>query len=146
MQRRRFQSRARPADQRTRARTQTAGFSAWLALVALLLQVVVPVGQAIPLPAASESPLRTLVICTGTGTRVLDHGADTRGGASPSAAAGQSCPVCTALGLCGLPAPSVAAPLPAAAPITVAAAVRHLSRPDRAPLALRARGPPATVV
>lgn len=123
-----------------------AGFSAWLALVALLLQVVVPLGQAVPLPAGADSPLRSLVICTAYGLRGIDQGADARGGASPSAAAAaHSCPVCSSLGFCAVPAPAVAAPLPAAAPLAVAAGAAETVRPDRSPASTRARGPPADV-
>lgn len=145
MQRRLDATGARSADQRPRPSYRAAGFSTWLALVALLLQVVVPLGQAVPLPAGGDLPLRSLVICTAYGPRMADPaaGTDARGGASPSAAAAHNCPVCSALGFCAVPTPAVAAPLPAAAPLALVAAARETLRADRAPASTRARDPPA---
>ncbi len=137
--------RTRPADQRPRVDHRPAGFPVWLAMVALWLQVVVPLGQAVPLPAGADTPLRTLVICTGFGTRVIDQGQESRGGSS-SVPAAFACSVCTALGLTGLPVPDVAAPMPGAAPFAVFAEARTTAPLDRAPLSVRARGPPPAVV
>lgn len=118
------------------------GFGAWLASVALLLQIVVPLGQAVPLPAGTDGLSRTLVVCTAYGPRTMTPDRQEAPGrtASPSGAAHQ-CPVCTALGFCGL-ASAVAVPLPAGLALPVRAETASHAFADRRPLARRARGPP----
>ncbi|WP_404382835.1 DUF2946 family protein [Caenispirillum salinarum] len=129
---------------RGRERSGPGGFAVWLASVALLLQIVVPLGQAVPLPVGADGFPRSLVVCTAYGPRAMTPDQqDARGRAASPSGASHSCPVCTALGFCGLDAPVAAAPLPAALPLQVSAESPSSPHADRRPWSRLARGPPA---
>jgi hypothetical protein len=111
--------------------------------VALMLQIVVPLGQAVPLPAGSDGFSRTLVVCTAYGPRTMTPDQqDTRGRAASPSGASLSCPVCTALGHCGFTVPTATAPLPVAAPLLTVAEPSSSSPAGRRPWGPLARGPP----
>ncbi|EKV31937.1 hypothetical protein C882_3001 [Caenispirillum salinarum AK4] len=110
----------------------------------MLLQIVVPLGQAVPLPAGADGFPRTLLVCTAFGPRTMTPDQqDARGRAASPSGASQSCPVCTALGFCGLDAPVAAVPLPAALPLLVSAESPSSPQADRRPWSRLPRGPPA---
>lgn len=134
----------RPHTARVRRGATRHGFGTWLGMVALWLQVVVPLGQAVPLPATADGLARSLVICTAFGPRTMTPDRQEAPGrtASPSGAA-HACPVCTALGCQGLAAPAMAVPLPAGPALRIATGPVSDTVSDRRPLVRHARGPPA---
>jgi len=111
---------------------------AWLGVIALLLQGLMPVGQAVPFAGAGDRAF--LVLCTGHGTRTLPVEPD---GSGPENRP-WSCPVCQANALGdSLVAPaSVVVPAPAYTRAFLAPAA---GTPYASPIASRfwhARAPP----
>lgn len=136
-------NRALPLTQRLHDRRTIAG---WWGVLALLLQILVPIGQAVPAGATVDGLPRTLVICSVlAGARTVPL----PGSATPMPAdtAGTTCAVCLAQGIggaCDLP-PAVAWTFP---PSGSGAVFDHslISLAHGVPPGLpQARAPPMTV-
>lgn len=127
----------------TAVQTPRRVLAAWVGLWALLLQVMVPVGQAVPIRGADGLP-RTLLICSALQPRTVpgpgSQGSDQR--SDPRA-----CAVCMAFATgASSDLPTTVALPPRPAPVTAAFARRPDSHaPGRLPGLPQPRGPPPAV-
>lgn len=114
-------------------------FAVWLGVVALLLQVAIPLGQAIP--AAGGNGF--LIVCSAFGAKRIPDSSSER-----QRAGGRNCPVCQIMALGALLLPP---PHPTASPARHAGAATPLFRPAETPHAAATvrrrlpRGPPRIV-
>jgi hypothetical protein len=113
---------------------------------AVLLQIMVPLGQAVPAPPGVAGPPRTLVVCSALQRRVIPGpGSLPDASAGGQRQAGSVCPVCAAYAAAAsmLPPTVMAAPRPAVDEQTPAAGPRR-SLVTGIRLGLpQPRGPPA---
>lgn len=142
----------RPRLSQSRRAPRGGGWTLWaakMALWALFLQILLPLGQGIALPTANDGTPRTLVICSANGglrTVTLPAGKDDPA-RDPTQSVQRDCPICLSYAAGNHLAVPDLAPLPH----PLAAAARLLGGTVTAPRAYdrtshpQARAPPQTV-
>jgi len=109
----------------------------WLAVAALLLQTLVPLGQGIAVPVGAGAE-RTLVVCSAYGTKRIPNPNQ------PKPADRSACPICQvyAFGKTATPTSTLAVPVPVAAVFAAYPSLPVSRWVGRTPRPGSARSPP----
>lgn len=117
-------------------------FAAWFGIVALLVQVVLPMGQVFAAESDDPASGNVRIICTAYGLKAIPVDGDT--GDNPNDGT-SSCPVCQVHALTLLAPAAVSVPVPAVRSAALSPLATNGHRSAWHPALPLPRGPPSTV-